>query len=142
MLNPKLLAEAFPVNKVEVFFDALDHSNFLGFSWERIAEGKFPVGYNSNDSDYNQIGETGGEKMHKLTAEELPPTYIYPNEGLGQPIVGGYDTTTGMEYYSLKTGTTNNNSPKLTANHQLNYNNSAHENRPPFIVMAFWKRVA
>ncbi len=142
MLNPKLLVEAFPINKVEVFFDALDHSDFLGLTWERIAEGKFPVGYDPNDTDYKQIGKTGGEKAHKLTADELPPTYIYPNEGLGQPVTGGYDTTTGNAYYSLKTGITDSNSPKLTANHQLNYNNSAHENRPPYIVMAFWKRIA
>lgn len=142
MLNPKLLVEAFPINKVEVFFDALDHSDFLGFTWERIAEGKFPVGYNPNDSDYNQIGKTGGEKAHKLEKEELPPTYIYPNEGNNDPIIGGFDTTTGVNYYSLKTGVTNNNSPKLTANNPIMHTALAHENRPPYIVMAFWKRIA
>ena len=143
MLNPKLLAEAFPINKVEVFFDDLDHSNFLGFTWERIAEGRFPVGYDPDDTEsYKEIGFTGGEAAHKLTKEELPPTYIYPNEGNNDPITGGFDTTYGTNYYSLKTNVTNSNTPKLTANNPIMHTPLAHENRPPFIVMAFWKRIA
>lgn len=141
-LNRELLNALLPINKVELFYDDLDHSNYFGYTWERIAEGKFPVGYNPNDSDYNQVGKTGGEKAHKLAKEELPPTYIYPNEGNNDPITGGFDVTTGINYYSLKTGTTNNNSPKLTANNPIMHTALAHENRPPYIVMAFWKRVA
>ena len=71
MLNGKLLGEAFPINKVEVFFDNLDHSNFLGFTWQLISQGKMPIGIDSNDSDFNQIGKTGGEKTHALTIAEL-----------------------------------------------------------------------
>lgn len=129
MLNPKLLAEAFPVNKVEVFFDALDHSNFLGFSWERIAESKFPVGYNPNDSDYNQIGKTGGEKTHTLTIDEMPKHRHNMNYG---------DTAGGNGTGYVYSGTTG------TGPAAMDYagKGKSHENRPPFIVMAFWKRVA
>lgn len=130
MLNPKLLAEAFPINKVEVFFDALDHSDFLGFSWERIAEGKFPVGYKSNDSDYNQVGKTGGEKMHKLTIDELPShkhTINYGGAGTGvQGAVPGSDNNYGPNDSFI----------------QAAGGGQPHENRPPYIVMAFWKRIA
>lgn len=130
MLNPKLLAEAFPINKVEVFFDALDHSDFLGFSWERIAESKFPVGYNPNDSDYNQIGKVGGEKTHELTVDELPPhkhTINYGGVGTGvQGAVPGSDNNYGPNDLFI----------------QATGGGQPHENRPPYIVMAFWKRVA
>lgn len=34
--------------------------------------GKFIVGYNPADSDYNAIGKTGGEKKHTLTEAEMP----------------------------------------------------------------------
>lgn len=65
----------FPVNKVEVFFDNLDHSNFLGFTWEQVGAGKFPIGIDINDTDFDTIGETGGSKYlqehsHTITKEE------------------------------------------------------------------------
>lgn len=129
MLNPKLLAEAFPLNKVEVFFDALDHSNFLGFTWERIAEGKFPVGYNSSDSDYNQIGKTGGEKEHTLTVDEMPKHRHDMNYG---DSLGGNGT--GYAY----SGTIGSGPAAML----YAGGNQPHENRPPYIVMAFWKRIA
>lgn len=127
MLNPKLLAEAFPINKVEVFFDALDHSDFLGFSWERIAEGKFPVGYNSNDSDYNQIGKTGGEKMHKLTIDEIPP-HSHNSYYSASVLDGGTWWSQANSGNTVPTSKTGGGKP--------------HENRPPYIVMAFWQRIA
>lgn len=133
MLNPKLLVEAFPINKVEVFFDALDHSNFLGFTWERIAEGKFPVGYDQNDTDYNQIGATGGEKKHTLTIDEMPKHSHDINPGATTfAASGNYEpsqiTGGNRTYTNLSLAFSGKNQP--------------HENRPPFIVMAFWKRIA
>lgn len=35
-------------------------------------KGKVPVGLDSSDSDFDAIGETGGEKTHTLTQSELP----------------------------------------------------------------------
>ncbi len=130
MINPKLLVEAFPINKVEVFFDDLDHSNFLGLTWERIAEGKFIVGYNSNDSDYNQIGKTGGEKMHKLTIDEMPK-HSHKIKVSGST-TGGY------------AGILRNNASDGPASGFIENEggNQSHENRPPFIVMALWRRIA
>lgn len=130
MINPKLLVEAFPINKVEVFFDELDHSNFLGLTWERIAEGKFIVGYNSNDSDYNQIGKTGGEKMHKLTIDEMPK-HSHKIKVSGST-TGGY------------AGILRNNASDGPASGFIENEggNQSHENRPPFIVMALWRRIA
>ena len=34
-------------------------------------KGRVPVGLDSDDTDFNTIGKTGGEKKHKLTIEEL-----------------------------------------------------------------------
>lgn len=35
-------------------------------------KGKIPVGYDSSDTDFDTLGETGGEKEHTLTTEEMP----------------------------------------------------------------------
>ncbi len=60
----------YPVGKVEIFYDTLDHSNYMGFTWERTAVGKTITGYDSTDTDFDTIGETGGSKTHTLTTNE------------------------------------------------------------------------
>ena len=35
-------------------------------------KGKVPVGYNSSETEFDTMGETGGEKTHTLTTDEIP----------------------------------------------------------------------
>ena len=143
MLNPKLLAEAFPINKVEVFFDAEDHSNFLGFQWEMVSQGKMPIGLNTSDADFNSIGKTGGEKAVTLTLNEVPPHYHYLNNN------GNDDTRltmnaapTGGNNYNvyMDSASSTENGPYIVTNYSGG--GQQHNNMPPYIVMAFWRRVA
>lgn len=63
-INKKLLYldEIFPIGKTEIFFDNNDHSNYMGFTWQRTAVGKAIVGIDPNDTAFNTIGKTGGSK--------------------------------------------------------------------------------
>lgn len=128
MLNSKLLSEAFPINKVEVFFDAEDHSSFLGFQWEMISQGKMPIGLNTSDTDFNSIGKTGGEKEVTLTVAQIPPhnhqAFVSATAGPDETITRG--TTKGV-WRSLISSAGGG---------------QPHNNMPPYIVMAFWKRIA
>lgn len=46
-------------------------NNSSNFKLPNLA-GNVPVGYNSADASFNKVGNTGGEKTHKLTPTEMP----------------------------------------------------------------------
>lgn len=114
-----------PIGKVEVFFDNNDHSNHLGFTWERTSIGKVPVGIDSNDSDFDTIGETGGEKTHTLTEAEMP-----------QKLIGSTNSGSSSDGYLFRGGYT------TTGNINVGGLGQPHNNLQPYQVMAFWKRVS
>lgn len=135
MLNPKLYEEAFPINKVEVFFDALDHSNFLGFKWQQVSKGRVPVGLDTSDSDFNTVGKMGGEKTHKLTIAEMPShthdCKTYGNGGVSTKggglwgVTDAYGEATNQYPSIYKTG-----------------GDQAHNNMQPYYTCFIWYRTA
>ena len=121
----------FPIGKVEVFFDNEDHSNYMGFTWERTAVGKVLVGYDPSDTDFNAIGKTGGEKEHTLTIDEMPSHNhnAYLSGGSLASAAGRllFETAAGQEFY---------NSIKSTGG------DKPHNNLQPYEVVAYWKRIS
>lgn len=113
--------------------------------WQECTDlrGRFPLGWNPDDSDFNQIGKTGGAKTHTLTANEMPRHYFHthsnsggtapPNANTavsywGDPSSNGpdwnYSLTGGSGEASLgKTNTLGNNEP--------------HNNMPPYRIIKF-----
>jgi microcystin-dependent protein len=97
--------------------------------------GRFVVGYDGTNTDYNARAKTGGEKTHTLTTAEMPAhthsvddrfdsdstsyyTGIYggtDDEGSGDGVDRGYRTVS-----TTSTGS-----------------GGAHENRPPYFVLAY-----
>ena len=129
-ITKTILNTAFPIGKVEVFFDNDDHSNYLGFEWERTAIGKTPVGIDESDTDFNTIGKTAGEKKHTLTIEEMP-SHNHNVYLSGGSIASG----TGRLNWETNTAQKFNGSVEATGGSQ------PHNNLQPYEVMAFWKRV-
>jgi len=72
LTNLTIVNVIYPVGIV-VDFSVNTNPNAIwsGTIWERFAEGKTTVGYQSGDADFGTIGETGGKKGHKMTMPNL-----------------------------------------------------------------------
>lgn len=74
IVNMKLetLELAFPIGSTYITQTNTDPNTILGFgTWERL-KGKILVGLDEDDTDFNKIGNIGGEKIHKIQGSELP----------------------------------------------------------------------
>lgn len=123
----------------DVFNAATDRN---GSSWVAPEEGyfrlpdlrgRFIVGQSANDDDYNAIGRTGGEKAHTLTIAEMP---IHSHGIDGEET----DKTGYGASYSQATRIANCND-EAPYNTEATGGGEAHENRPPYYVLAYIMRV-
>lgn len=118
-----LLDIQYPIGKTELFYDTLDHSNHLGFTWERTCVGRVPVGIDSNDTNFDTIGKTGGSPDLQAHSHNLTVAYNTGGTSYGVTVVGG----TSKDYLAgYITYTGNGNSGNLQ----------------PYQVFAIWKRIS
>lgn len=82
---------------------------------------KFPIGYNSSDSDFNSLGKTGGEKEHTLTLGELP----------SNPILTTNASSIATDGYIMRGSYTS------VSNYNVGGNGEAHNNMPPYLVVNY-----
>lgn len=93
--------------------------------------GRFIVGYDDTDSEYNKYGNTGGEKKHTLTIEEMPAhSHRYTIYSPGSQ---------NRQRYSQKSNRDSDNDEQRTTN--STGDNAAHENRPPYYTLAYIMKV-
>lgn len=88
--------------------------------------GRFVVGYNPNDGDYNEFGAAGGEKTHTLSVDEMPEH----DHGLflkhsGRRFTGG-GSANALDEGKGRTDAAGGGRP--------------HENRPPYYALAYIMR--
>lgn len=110
--------------------------------------GRFIVGYSDTDTDtdYNHIGNTGGEKTHVLNENEMPQhNHVYRDAYFAEhtSIDDDYskaDTSKPANFFGTNEGTDNDNYPIYLKDNPSTANcggGAAHENRPPYYVLAF-----
>ena len=120
-----LLDIQYPVGKTEIFYDDLDHTNYLGFTWEKYAAGRCLVGKDTTQTEFDTLGETGGEKIHTIQWAELASNTISTtNSGSqadGYIMRGGYSPTGTYNFGGSGSGTSL---------------------LQPYIVVNIWKRVS
>lgn len=95
-------------------------------------KGRVITGIDSNDTDFDTLGETGGEKEHTLTVDEMPQ-HGHAQYAVANPHSGG----TGIR------GTFNNVSGSGLSKYETNTytgergNGEAHNNLQPYIVLNY-----
>lgn len=115
----------YPIGKVEIFYDTLDHSNYMGFTWERTAIGKAIVGQDTSDTDFDTVGETGGSKYlqeHSHSINAIPVSTYNSSH---------YSDATNNAWVQYTDGFRSTNS--------AGSGNSG--NLQPYQVFAIWKRI-
>ena len=119
------------------------YSTMSGYFRLPDLRGRFLVGYNASDADYNAYGRIGGEKKHALTTSEMPShshvfkDYYYPEAHDGV----NYDTIiTNNKIGSNKTDYDNNHLFYYRHNTDSAGSGYSHENRPPYYSLAYIMR--
>lgn len=123
----------YPVGRGFIDFTNTDYTNYLGFTWERTLVGMTPVGIDTNDTDFNVIGKTGGKKTHTLTINEMPEH----RHSFGT--VSSSQVPLSELYYA--SGFSNNNLGVGTAYTNTTGGSKPHNNLQPYQVVAYWKRI-
>ena len=104
----------------------------MGFTWEKYAAGRCLVGKDTNDSDFDTLGETGGSKYLQAHEHDVRGTTSGTFEAMFITNSGGSAlpaTTSGYAFtssYAKAQSTGSGNSGNLQ----------------PYIVVNIWKRVS
>jgi len=116
-------------------------------------KGKVLVGYNSSESEFNSLGETGGEKTHTLSQSEMPShyhsvslttstngshTHSYQKGDPGDNSItdasGSHDE---YDDISATTGSAGSHNHSVSGNTGSKGSSSAHNNIQPYITINY-----
>jgi microcystin-dependent protein len=97
--------------------------------------GKFIVGYNSSDVDYDAMGKNGGETRHILSASELPShPHNFTFYSVKAAVNPAGDAVIGLGIGTSGTGIFTSRTDLISATGTTGL---SHENRPPFYTLAY-----
>lgn len=128
-----LMELVFPIGSTYITQSDTNPNSILEFgTWERL-KGRVCVGLDEDDTDFNTIGKTGGEKTHTLTKSEMPAhnhasdSLVSWTQSAGNGLAGSSSTNWGI-------------SIKNTSN---TGGGQAHNNLQPYQVVGYmWIRTA
>lgn len=112
----------------------INPSDYLGFgTWEYFGEGKCLVGVDTGQTEFNTVEKTGGEKVHKLTIDEMPRHQ--PQALLN---TGGSNTSGSAINWQVV-----NNGRFYGGDMFKSFGgDKSHNNLQPYITVYIWKRIS
>ena len=134
-----LLNTIYPVGSIYMSVNNTNPSILFGGTWESWGAGRVPVGVDVNDTAFDTVEETGGEKTHTLTTTEMPShghSVTWQSNCPPWLQAGGYGQITA----SGSGGANKANIGSITINNTGG--SGAHNNLQPYITCYMWKRTA
>ena len=152
------LEAIYPVDSLYLSFNSTSPATALGFgTWAQIT-GKFLVGVDNTDADFNVSGETGGTKSHTHTDNFVSASHVLTTSELpaDTPFTLTVSNTSGGETQSATiypiagdnvTSTTSDNKVNWegtgTAHtHGLSGGVQSTSNLPPYLAVFMYRRVS
>ena len=109
-------------------------ASVIGGTWVAWGAGRVPVGVDASQTEFDTVEETGGEKTHTLTIDEMP-SHHHNREYVDTTGGGaGYGKRNGFYYNGGWWG--NSDSTTNTGGDQ------SHNNLQPYITCYMYKRTA
>lgn len=136
----------YPVGSIYMSVNPTDPSTIFGGTWEVWGAGRVPVGVDSEQTEFDTVEETGGEKTHTLSSEEIP-SHTHDIADYGNLGINGYRAFKDRSL-SLNEGSGSPYSFTSVGDSALMKNFSttsagsgnAHNNLQPYITCYMWKR--
>lgn len=144
------------IGKIIIETTNTNPATYLGFgTWILWGSGRVPVGVDTTQTEFNTVEQTGGEKTHALTINEMPshshsassgesgwhahtfPTWHVSRTGTGQS-VEGWGNKQADQWHSTDGAGTHTHDIYIGNNG----GNQAHNNIQPYITCYMWKRIA
>lgn len=146
MVKPTLLINGadilemiWPIGSVYTSYINKNPGDLFGLgSWERI-KGRMVVGVSESESEFSNVGKTGGEKNHVISTNEMPRHGHTESVGIknASSEARGYGLTqTG----AFRDRVIVNNSGRPTYTGSVG-GGAAHNNLPPYIALYMWRRI-
>lgn len=133
-LNNQPLA-VLPIGSIIETTSTISPAQLYGGTWEEFGKGKVLVGCDANDTQFNEVLKTGGEKTHTLIVGEMPSHCHGITSTLG-------DTDYNGLYPLIKPFYPSSPWQKIDVdNSQSSGNDRPHNNLQPYIVVYRWRRV-
>ncbi len=155
-----------PVGYVFTSVDPTSPQTMFGGTWVRIGQGRVLVGQDPTQTEFDTVGETGGEKTHALSTGEMPNhshtinhnhaafdtgtggnhTHVLTRKtaaGTSTGVVRGGATASADGTTAADGGHTHTaNVPAYSGDSGAVGSGTAHNNLQPYLVVYMWKRTA
>lgn len=160
-LKKTLLRLLYPVGSILMTAINNNPGKYIGGIWIAWGSGRVPVGVDSDQTEFNAVEKTGGEKSHTLTLSEIPAHdhkgQSVLSNGFRAPLSGKIESTLADVYigstyryveYGYQSGSLGNGVSTSAVKNYIkaeygvpsNGGNGEHNNLQPYITCYMWKR--
>lgn len=147
--KPSILDLFYPVGSYyETSNTSFDPNVSWGGTWTQDTAGRITVAYDDSQTEFDSVGETGGEKSHTLIEAELPSisgkvTMHSSNSATNVHAVEDHFTSDIYNPNSYRDGGTTGSGAASCGNMIFSFGSGqAHNNLQPYVVVKRWHRIA